>query len=85
VEFGNPVVPYLGLGWGNAVDNDKRWGISLDVGVYYQGEPEVTLTQVGGTLAVSAADLAAEEKQLEDELDDFEFYPVATLGLHYRF
>ena len=85
VDFGNPVVPYLGIGWGNAVGKGNRWGISLDIGVFYQGEPDVTLTQSGGLVAVSAADLALEEKQLEDELDDFKFYPVATLGLHYRF
>ncbi|MEC4672683.1 MAG: hypothetical protein VST68_00710 [Nitrospirota bacterium] len=83
VEFGNMIVPYLGLGWGNAVDQDNRWGIAVDVGVFYQGKPEVTLTQSLG--AVSAADLALEEQNLEDELDVFQFYPVATIGLFFRF
>ena len=85
VEFGNMVVPYLGLGWGNAVDKDQSWGIAVDVGVFYQGMPDVTLTQSGGTVSVSAADLALEERNLEDALDVFQFYPVATIGLFFRF
>ncbi len=83
VEFGNMIVPYLGVGWGNAVDQDQRWGVAVDVGVFYQGEPDVTLTQSGS--AVSAADLAQEERNLEDEFDVFQFYPVATIGLFFRF
>ena len=83
VDFGNMIVPYLGLGWGNAVDQDNRWGVAVDVGVFYQGKPDVTLTQSLG--AVSAADLALEERNLEDELDVFQFYPVATIGLFFRF
>ncbi len=60
-------------------------GVSLDLGVFYQGTPDVTLNQTGGVVAVSQADLDAEEKNLEDDLDDFEFYPVATIGIHFRF
>lgn len=83
VELGNSFVPYLGLGWANAVDHDDRWGFAVDVGVYYQGEPSVTLTQSGNM--VSAADLAQQEQNLRDELDDFTFYPVATVGVFFRF
>jgi len=57
--------------------------VAVDLGVFYQGSPEVTLTQSSG--AVSAADLAQEEKNLEDDLAVFKFYPVVTFGLFYRF
>ena len=34
------VVPYLGVGWGNAVAMDKGWGFSSDLGILFQGAPE---------------------------------------------
>ena len=83
VGFGNSFVPYFGFGWGNSVDSEDRWGFAADVGVYYQGEPSVTLTQSG--TAVSAADLAQEEQSLRNALNDLTFYPVATVGVFFRF
>jgi hypothetical protein len=55
----------------------------LDIGAFYQGSPDVFLTESTGT--VSAADLAAEAAQIEDDLSDLKFFPVVTVGIHVRF
>ncbi len=87
LEWKNDFAPYLGIGYGNAAlaDTEGSWelGFSLDLGVFYQGDPDLTLTDLTGT--VSAADLAAEEAQAEDDLDITKFFPVLTLGIHIRF
>lgn len=87
VSWSKEWAPYLGIGWGNAaeVDPDSSFsvGFSLDVGAFYQGSPDVFLTDSSGL--VPAADLAAEQAQIEDDLSSFKFYPVLTLGIHIRF
>lgn len=79
--------PYLGIGWGNAV-REAGWSMSFDLGVMFTGEPTVSLT---GTVSDPARqpdfdqDLALEEADLQEELDDVTLYPVIALGVAYRF
>lgn len=86
VDF-NPAGPYLGIGWGNPFGKNKRWSFALDLGVFYQGEPDVNLNTTGllSSNAAFQADLAREEQNLEDELAIFKFYPVLAVGITYRF
>lgn len=94
VEF-DPVVPYAGLGWGNAVAPDKRLGFFLDLGVIFQGEADVTLipilpadspihTTPGAREALNLL-LRREEQDLEEDAADYDLYPVLSLGFSYRF
>ena len=88
VSWSNEWAPYFGIGWGNAADDNTldlpiALGFSLDIGAFYQGSPNVFLTDSSGLVPV--ADLLAEQAQLEDDLSDFKFYPVITLGIHIRF
>lgn len=86
IEF-NSAAPYVGIGWGNAVGKDKRWSFVLDIGVIYQGSPSIDLS-ASGILASDAAflaDLEREEKDLEDDLDPYKYYPVITIGVSYKF
>lgn len=79
--------PYIGIGWGNAVGKNKQWSFSFDLGVVYQGSPKVKLS-ANGSLSGDAAfqtNLAREEQSLEDELEDFQFYPVISFGICYSF
>jgi hypothetical protein len=81
------VAPYLGIGFGNAV-REAGFSFSLDVGVYFQGEPDVTLTTPDVDPAFAAiveAERAQAEADLEDELDILELYPYVSIGLAYRF
>lgn len=82
--------PYLGVGWGNAAQNSAGWGISADLGVLFQGKPRSMLTSTGCTAPAPvctqlATDLAAENVRLQDDLDSFRVYPVARIGINYRF
>lgn len=88
VTWSNEFAPYLGIGWGNAADDNTldlpiAIGFSLDIGAFYQGSPDVLLTESSGL--VPPAQIAAEQAQLEDDLSGFKFYPVLTLGIHIRF
>ncbi len=41
----NDVSPYAGFGWNSNSSKEKGWGVAFDVGVFYQGAPNVsTLT-----------------------------------------
>jgi hypothetical protein len=79
------VAPYLGLGWGPSPE--KRWGFTFDVGILFQGSPEVELAASGPISNDPAflADLAEEEEKVQEELDGFQYYPIVALGIYYRF
>jgi len=86
VDF-NEVAPYVGIGWGNAVGKNKNWSFSCDFGVVYQGAANIDLTASGPIASdpTFQANLAQERKELEDELDDYKYYPVISLGVTYKF
>lgn len=82
--------PYLGIGWGNAVDEDGRLSFSFDLGVMFTGSPDVSVrcSQVSGGAGPQAlcdAQADQEENELEDEIGDIDVYPVLSIGLAYRF
>jgi len=88
ISWSKDFAPYFGIGYGNAADANLldlpiAVGLSIDLGAYYQGSPDVILTESTGN--VSAADLAAEAAQLEQDLSNFKFFPVLTIGIHIRF
>ena len=88
VSWSKDYAPYFGIGYGNAVDANVldlpiALGLSIDLGAYYQGSPTVILTESTGS--VLPADLAAEAAQLEQDLSNFKFFPVLTIGIHIRF
>lgn len=89
VDF-NKVAPYLGIGFGNTVQKKKGWGFTADLGVMFQGTPNVNLRSSdcsAGTAICSqlATDLAAENSELRDKAKDFQYYPVVRVGLSYKF
>lgn len=82
--------PYLGIGWGHAPKSGKGWSFDADLGVLFQGSPETSLTAscVDDTSArcgelQDAVDL--ERESFQDSTEDFEFFPVITLGVSYTF
>jgi hypothetical protein len=87
-RFERKLVPYVGLGFGNAVGEGKKLGLSLDLGVAFQGSPRVDLTTTGPISSDPEfqADLAREKAELDAELDDsrYKYYPVVALGLTYK-
>ncbi len=81
------IAPYVGIGWGNTLSEDGHWSLSADLGVAFIGSPDVTLSATGpiATNSTFLQNLAEEEKDIEDELEKFSFYPVLSLALCYRF
>jgi len=94
-----PIAPYFGIGWGRAFDA-SGWAMTFELGVLLLGDPSVTLDASGRVsspdinggnpfdVASSAQfqqDLERERQQLEDDIDDFTFYPVLNLGVSYAF
>lgn len=77
------VAPYIGIGWGNATNPNKRFGLLASLGVAFTEASEVTLTTTGS--AVTAAHLAQENQKINDDLEDWKIYPVASLSLYFRF
>ncbi len=77
--------PYVGFGYDFSVFG--KFGMNFDLGVLWQGEPNVALT-ADGLLAndptfVNA--LESERLELEDEMSDFKAWPVVSLGFVYNF
>jgi hypothetical protein len=82
--------PYLGIGWGNALAQDSRWNFNADLGVIYQGSPNVQLASIGCTTSQTvcetlANDVAATRASFGDDLNKYKVYPVLRAGLSYRF
>ena len=96
VDFAN-VAPYLAIGWSSELD-DYGLYLGCEFGVLYVGSPNLSLDASGQVndsntgrrinVANSAdfqADLERERKNLQDDLEDFSFYPILTINVGYRF
>ena len=87
VDF-DKTVPYLGLGWGNAVGKNGGLSFVFDLGVMFQGTPKVALAASNPTIQNSPTfqtDINKEISDLKDKTDKFKYYPVLSIGLAYGF
>jgi hypothetical protein len=86
VDFAD-IAPYFGIGVDTSFGQKNSFGFLFELGAVYQGSPHVSLTADGPISSNQAFqdNLAQEEKNLEDDLDNFKFYPVLSIGLCYRF
>ncbi len=76
--------PYVGLGWGNLPASG--FGFTFEVGAVQQGAPEVTLTKSGDSMnLISQQDIDQEEQNMQNDLNEYELYPVVALGISYGF
>lgn len=93
-EF-DPLVPYAGIGWGNAVAQNHRVGFFVDLGVVFSGEADVTLipripadspiNTTPGAREVLDVLLRREEQDLEADAADYDLYPVVAIGVSFKF
>lgn len=89
VDF-NKVAPYLGIGWGRNLKDEKGWSFSTDIGVLFQGSPKTSLTANGCSAGPAvcnqfASDVARENEALAREVRKFRVYPVLRIGVSYKF
>ncbi|MEO1324892.1 MAG: hypothetical protein AAFV59_18020 [Pseudomonadota bacterium] len=82
------VAPFLGLGFDTTFEGNGNWGFNVLAGAAVFGSGDVTLEAVGGTLSndpILQAQLAQEIQDIENEIEDYELWPVVQVGLSYRF
>jgi len=89
VDLGDSYQPYLGIGWGRKADDDPGFSLSVELGVALL-DPEAQLQATldpGGSLNPAELDamLRAAEDDFESELDEFELFPVLSIGVNYAF
>jgi hypothetical protein len=88
-DIKNDCVPYVGIGWGNSVEDDAALTLSLDIGVMFQSYDVSPLYATGAGMTSSDGtfreDLQKERKNIQDDLDDWRIYPVVALSLAYHF
>ncbi len=89
VEF-NGFAPYAGIGWSSG-HGEPGWGVSCDFGVLFQGAATVSELSVVTGVDYGAFQgevdgfLEKQKKEIQDELDKYEYYPVASIMLNYYF
>ncbi len=79
--------PFAGIGFDNTYTHRGHWGFRAMAGVIFGDTPKVTL-HANGPFADNAtvlANLAAEQLSLQQDAKDYRYYPVAQVGVSYRF
>jgi hypothetical protein len=79
------VMPYLGIGWGHQQTTKRGFGLTADLGVAF-GRPRVDFTASPDVIAAAgAANVAAEEQNVQNKAGQYHIYPIVQVGLTYRF
>ena len=83
----NHLSPYLGIGYGNPVRDGASLSFMFDIGVLFQGSPDISLSADGTASGDPGfeSDLQSEEDDAQDVADKFKVYPVISFGIAYYF
>lgn len=87
LKFGG-VAPYFGLGWGKAASEGVPIGFGVDLGVLAMNPGLDLQLELGDPSSNSDAIRRAveqEERQANEDLDEFNLYPVFQVSMSYRF
>jgi len=80
--------PYVGIGWGRKAGNGGGVSFTVDFGIVLL-DPSVELEATASGAGLSQADVDARLREMEgdaeDELDDFEAWPILSAGVNYAF
>ena len=88
LSYKNNIAPYVGIGFSPAITN--RWGVFGEIGAYYNGNPTVELTSSvtavskNGVIADFTDQVEREERNIRED-NKYEWFPVAKLGVSFRF
>jgi hypothetical protein len=91
IKLGDSVAPYVGIGWGNTVDEADRVTFLFDIGAIHTGSAKTDLTVTCNPALPTAtcdqvrSDVNAEKADLDDKAKDYEWYPVIAVGFAVRF
>lgn len=78
MEYRNKLAPYGTIGFRPNINDN--WGVYGEIGAAYMGEVDATVRSTAGN-----DDIARDAEQDLEEEDYLEWYPIAKLGLTYRF
>jgi hypothetical protein len=76
------ISPYFGLGFGRAVPQKRRFGVSFDLGTYYKGKPTIGI-EATAALRENVRNAPILEENLS-KVSIVRFFPVASLRFAYR-
>lgn len=83
--------PYVGFGY-QTNDESSNWMFTADLGVMYQGKAKVQNSTVcyNGAVCTLLKDQidrenAEQRSEIQDKADKLKWYPVASIGIGYRF
>ena len=92
------VAPMIVAGFGSLVPRTRRFGISVDFGVVFQGLPSTSFVMLGSACdpkgrncsKVAAdsdiqSDIREGQQTMQDDLSIMKYYPIASVSLGYRF
>ena len=87
LSYKNNIAPYVGIGFSPAITN--RWGVFGEIGAYYNGNPTVNLTASGTAVTTEPgkdflSEVEREEREIRND-NEYEWLPVAKLGVSFRF
>ncbi len=80
--------PYAGIGYDSFIAGSNDWSFNARAGVMFTGSPKVDLVSVDGLLSDDAtlrAELNTEIASIEEEAEDYKYYPVISIGIARRF
>ena len=68
--------------------NEVNFKVTLDLGILFQGSPDLDLSSQGGVLTndpTFQAELQKEQDTLEDDISGFTIWPVIAVGFSWKF
>jgi len=75
-------LPGVVIADGNAASGPGRIKLVLDAGLLMQGSADISLSSDSGL--VSQDDIDAEIEELEEKAEDYDFWPVLSIGISFR-
>ena len=86
VDF-DSLAAYLGMGYGQSFKGTGQFSFSMDIGVLFQGTPEIALNAEGSlaTFPGIQTSLNQEEINIQEDINKYKYYPVLSIGLSYRY
>ena len=97
VSFGHKVAPSLTVGFGNMIPRSGRhWSVPFEIGFEYIGAPLIALNLTGSACnsgfcasvqndPTIKANVQKEQADLNSDISPLRFYPMASIGIGYRF
>jgi hypothetical protein len=90
IKMGDSVAPYVGIGWGNTVDEEDRVTFLFDLGAIHTGSAKADLTVTCNAPSPTLCnqirnDVNAEKTKLENDVANYDWWPVISLGIAVRF